>query len=270
MVITNVSAQKKPGRYNIFIDKKYAFSVGEKTLAEFRLLPGSELDQEKIDEIQKYDINAKASDLAARYLSYQPRTIKEVRQYLQKQNVDDAAIKVAIDELDSLGYLDDTQYTDLFIKNDLQVGSDGPRSIKRKLQQKGVADDIINNQLQEITDEQWAELGYRIVKSMVSKEGKISQKELIQKIKTKLLSHGFDLAISDLVIDLLDIDVDEDAQLEALKVQGIKAYKRFKKYDGAVYKIKMTQYLLKHGFNSTEISSFLDGEVIPLSELEEY
>lgn len=42
-IITKVSAQKRQGRYNIFLDQEYAFSVSEKTLAEFVLLKGQEL-----------------------------------------------------------------------------------------------------------------------------------------------------------------------------------------------------------------------------------
>ena len=42
-IITKISTQKRKGRYNIFIDNEYAFSVSERTLAEKRLLKGTEL-----------------------------------------------------------------------------------------------------------------------------------------------------------------------------------------------------------------------------------
>ena len=48
-IITKVSAQKRQGRYNIFLDQEYAFSVSEKTLAEFVLLKGQELSPQKIN-----------------------------------------------------------------------------------------------------------------------------------------------------------------------------------------------------------------------------
>ena len=41
-IITKISTQKRKGRYNIFIDNEYAFSVSERTLAEKRLLKGIE------------------------------------------------------------------------------------------------------------------------------------------------------------------------------------------------------------------------------------
>ena len=67
-IITKVSAQKRPGRYNIFLDGHYAFSVSEKTLAEFVLLKGQELTDQQIDQVRSFDADAKATELAARYL----------------------------------------------------------------------------------------------------------------------------------------------------------------------------------------------------------
>ena len=64
-IITKVSAQKRQGRYNIFLDQEYAFSVSEKTLAEFVLLKGQELSPQKINEILDYEASAKASDTIA-------------------------------------------------------------------------------------------------------------------------------------------------------------------------------------------------------------
>ena len=78
MLITKVSAQRRPRRYNIFLDGKYAFSAGEKTVAEFILLKGKELDDAQVEKIRQFDADAKASDLAAHFLSYEPRTVFEV------------------------------------------------------------------------------------------------------------------------------------------------------------------------------------------------
>ena len=99
MIITKVSAQKRPGRYNIFLDGKYAFSAGEKTVAEFVLLKGKELYDEQVEKIRQFDADAKASDLAAHFLSYEPRTIFEVLQYLKKHEISDEAANSAVNQL---------------------------------------------------------------------------------------------------------------------------------------------------------------------------
>lgn len=270
MIITKVSAQKRPGRYNIFLDGKYAFSAGEKTVAEFVLLKGKELDDEQVEKIRQFDAAAKASDLAAHFLSYEPRTIFEVLQYLKKHEISDEAANSAVNQLNELGYLDDRQYAKLFIKNDLRVGSDGPKSLLRKLTQKGVDPEISQTELDEVMDEDWIEVGQRVIKSMIHQAGKLAQRELKHKMKTKLLMHGFDGGISSEIIASLDLEDDEDLQMQALKKQGIKAYKRFRRYDESECKFRMKKYLFSHGFSTSEIDAFLNGEVINFDDLAEY
>ena len=75
---------------------------------------------------------------------------------------------------------------------------------------------------------------------------------------------------SPLEYDLHEMADDEDMQMEALKKQGIKAYKRFRRFDETERKFKIKKYLFSHGFSSGEIDAFLNGEVIDLSELAEY
>ena len=58
--------------------------------------------------------------------------------------------------------------------------------------------------------------------------------------------------------------------VQALRKQGIKAYKRFRRFDEAERKFKIKKYLYGHGFSSSEIDAFLNGEIIDLDELAEY
>ena len=59
-IITKVTSQKRKGRYNIFVDNEYAFSVSEKILTQFRLLKGTELTSEKIAQIKEAEADSKA------------------------------------------------------------------------------------------------------------------------------------------------------------------------------------------------------------------
>ncbi|GAA3631867.1 recombination regulator RecX [Lactobacillus hamsteri] len=269
-VITKVSAQRRPGRYNIFLDGQYAFSASEKTVAEFVLLKGKELSDDDVAKMKQFDDDAKATDLAAHFLSYEPRTIYEVLQYLKKHQVSDEAANSAISELSELGYLDDRQYVQLFLKNNLRVGSDGPKSLSRKLSQKGVDPEISSSEIENIAEDDWLEVGQRIIKSLHHQVGKISARELERKMRTKLMTHGFDSSLSSAIIAEFDLEPDEDEQMAALKKQGIKAYKKFRRFDESERRFKIKRYLFSHGFSTGEIDAFLNGEVIDLDELAEY
>ena len=85
-----------------------------------------------------------------------------------------------------------------------------------------------------------------------------------------MLSHGFSSELADLIVDSLDLTNDDNEQLEALKKQGIKVYKRYRNEDDFTRKQKVKRYLYQHGFSSNEIDTFLNGEIIDLSEIDEY
>lgn len=269
-IITKVTAQRRKGHYNIFIDEKYAFSVSEKILTQFRLLKGVELTTDKIEKIKRAENDNKATDLALKYLSYQPRTVVEVKKYLLKAEISKNTIENVVVNLQDLGYLDDCAFAKLFIKNNLRIGKDGQSSIKNKLLHKGIDLNIIEDSLFEISDEEWINVGLRLIHSLIHQQGRLATKEIERKAKNKLLSHGFSSDLSNLVISELDLRNDQDDQLEALKKQGIKVYKRYRNEDTFTRNQKVKRYLYQHGFSSNEIELFLNGELIDLSEIDEY
>ena len=48
MVITKIEAQKKKGRYNIYLNDAFAFGVDQATVVKFALFKGTELTKEQI------------------------------------------------------------------------------------------------------------------------------------------------------------------------------------------------------------------------------
>ena len=269
-IITKVSSQKKPGRYNIFLDGQYAFSASERTIAEFVLLKGQELSNEKVEAVKQFDADAKATSMASIFLSYEPRTVYEVLQYLSKHGIAEQSAQSAIRELSEMGFLDDRQYVNLVLQQNLRIGTDGPLSLARKLEQKGIDPEIIQQAFEQVDEEQWQEPGLRVLRSLKSKIGQIAQLELERKMRTKLLSHGFASDLSTAIVAQSNLQTNQVAQLAALKKQGIKAYKRFRRLNKSEREIKIRNYLYAHGFSSSEIESFLQGEIIPLDELGEY
>ena len=169
-----------------------------------------------------------------------------------------------------MGFLDDAKYAQLMMRQDLRIGTDGPLSLSNKLRQKGIDPEIIDNALAEVDDDKWLDAGKRVLKSMRSKVGKLAKRELERKMTVKLLSHGFSSSLASTIIAQIDLPQNDEDQTEALKKQGIKAYKRFRRLPESERQIKIRNYLFTHGFASNEIDAFLAGEIIPLDELAEY
>lgn len=267
--ITKITTQRRAGYYNIFLNEKYEFSVTEKVLADFMLAKDQELDDQQIAELKKASATDKAREKALGFLSYQPRSIKEVKDYLIKQDVEPNVVEEIIQSLLDNGYLDDHQFAQMFISNAIRVGSDGPKGVKSKLIQKGVAQQVIADQLEQVDEQEFLPVGQKLVKPLLKKAGRLSRREITTKAQQKLLTHGFYGELINQIIAEIEFDEDEDED-EALLKQGIKAYKKAKKYDGYERTQKMKNYLFTHGFNSDQISRFMNEEIISFDEIDKY
>ena len=58
--ISKIEAQKRQGRYNVYLDGHYAFPVAESVLVKFRLMRGVELDKDQVEAITTADQQARA------------------------------------------------------------------------------------------------------------------------------------------------------------------------------------------------------------------
>ena len=85
--ITSIEPQKRrKGRFNVFADGNFSFSVDEKILADEKLKVGENLTAEKIEKIiSEYELS-KILEKVLRFLSFRLRSKKEIVNYLKKKN----------------------------------------------------------------------------------------------------------------------------------------------------------------------------------------
>ncbi|MDO4912007.1 MAG: RecX family transcriptional regulator [Lactobacillus sp.] len=258
--ITKVSAQQKRKRYNIFVDGTYRFSVSPDTLAKFVLVKGAEFTDDELNKIQSAEQDNKLYTLALNYLSYEPRTVSEVTTYLTEKEASEDQIEQVLAHLIDLNLLNDEHYVELFINHNFAVGQDGPVKVKSKLLAKGIAPEL--TEVIDDADERYLDLAEKVIRSLSKKQGKLASRELAQKMRQKLMQHGF---VNDQINEVINFEVDEEQEQEALKIQGIKAYKRYRKDQQ-----RIIRYLVQHGFSYSQAQAFANGEVIPFDELDEY
>ena len=79
-----ITAQKKAGRYNVFLNGEYAFPISEETFIHFRLSKGMEITGALLEEIGEYETSAEAYNKALNFLTGQLRTQDEVAKKLFK------------------------------------------------------------------------------------------------------------------------------------------------------------------------------------------
>lgn len=256
-IITSISSQKKPGRYNVFIDEKYAFAVDEQVLIDFLLTKDMEIAPELQEKIKKADNAQKAYQSALHYLSYQLRSEKEIYDYLTDKEYQDQADHV-IEKLREMKLLDDKIYAESFVRTKATVNYHGPLEIRQKLFRKGIEERLIDQALlSEYSEETRLENAQRLADKQVKKNKNRSNRESQQRVRQFLMQKGFTNDTIVEVFEELDFEKDDDDEMEALIKQGEKAWRRYSKFD--LYNCKQKTYasLYQKGFPSDMISQFI-------------
>jgi len=88
-------------------------------------------------------------NLATTYLVQKPRTVQEMRNWLQKKGTEATAIDETIVLLLDAKYLDDDKYAEQFIELSVRNRPQGRILLHKRLRKRGVAEDKIRSQLDE-------------------------------------------------------------------------------------------------------------------------
>lgn len=188
MKITGIKAQvKNPERVSIYVDEKYAFSLNHNQLLEQKLRTGLEIDQARLDDLKHVSEQGKAYERALNYVMIRPRSVREVQQYARRKQWSAKDTSLIIDKLIARNYLNDTAFAKAWVESRKLTKNYSVRKLRLELKQKGVADDIVN----EVLDNQ----GYdeqAALKALVAKKLKLSRyKNDPQKLMQYLARQGF-------------------------------------------------------------------------------
>jgi len=149
--ITDIQFQKRdPGRVSVFLDGTFAFGL-KAALAE-GLVVGQQLTVGECEALQHKDMQQKALQLSWDQLSRRPRTEKELRDYLERREIPQEAAEAAVQQLKQLDYLNDTSFARQWIENRQAFRPRSRTVLRYELQQKGVAPEIVAEELQDFDD----------------------------------------------------------------------------------------------------------------------
>lgn len=256
--ITAIQAQKRKGRYNIFIDGQYRFPVSEEVLIQFRLHKGQEITNEQIKVITDADAVSKAYTKALDYLSYQLRTEKEIIQYLQQHGFTDLQIEPVLQRLRDQGYINDLEYAKSYVRTIAKTSDKGPKVITQNLRRKGILENNIEIALEEFPYRVQLQNAVKIAQKLTRKYRNEAFKIQIQKIKNGLFVKGFNSTVVTAAINQLDLEKNESQEKKQLQLQGAKIFQRYQKLPLAQRNQKVKMALYRKGFSLNDINQFID------------
>lgn len=148
MQITAIKAAvKTQGRFNIFVDGKYSFSLDEMQLISTGIRLGRDYTAEELEQLQRESAFGKAYARALEYVYRRPRSEKELRDYAWRKQWEPAMTERVIDRLRQKGHVDDAKFAAAWVRHRAMGKPTSARKVQMELRQKGVTDDLINQAL---------------------------------------------------------------------------------------------------------------------------
>lgn len=145
-----------PGRLGGFllaVDEGTRFRVSEDLCRRRNLHVGARMSTTDLESLTREAADAEAVDRAVHYLSYRPRTCREVRQYLGRHGLSRHA-DGAIARCSELGYLDDEAYARAFVRERIRLKPRGRPRLVSELLSRGIERDAAERAVRETLEEE--------------------------------------------------------------------------------------------------------------------
>lgn len=196
--------KKKKDRYNIYLDGKFALGINSQLLLTYKLKIGQNLNDSEIKKIQSEEISAKLLDKALNFLSFRPRSEKEVRDFLAKkisknENIpfgeakESFAAESVTSKLKKYKYLNDKEFAAWWLSSRNRSNPRGRSLTKLELARKGIDKNIVESLIANGPQENV--LAQRALAKKLKSWQKLGPLELKKKVYQYLGSRGFTFEI---------------------------------------------------------------------------
>ncbi|WP_019775690.1 recombination regulator RecX [Streptococcus sobrinus] len=248
--------EKKKRLYLLELDSKEKLYITEDTIVHFMLSKDKMITNEELNEIQTFAQFSYGKNLALYFLSFKPRTEKEVKDYLYNHDIEGKMIPQILSDLKKDKWIDDHRYAEAYINQNLDNGDKGPYVLRQKLIQKGISKGIIEETL---INQDFSHIASKAGQKLYKKyTGRYPTKAIKDKIQQNLLNKGFDYQTAKEVLEELAIEKDQEDDMDLIFRELDKLFPRYqKKYQGYDLKQHLLQSLARKGYDFSDITSAL-------------
>ncbi len=175
MIITDITKTKR-GRYSLFCDSEFVFSIDGHTLLTYGLRVGLPVSPDMLEEIKEKSDSQLVNNKAIQLLSMRAHSRYELSVKLRKITDNTDVINDILDSLEQTGVIDDKAFATAFADELLNIKKYGPSRIRMQLMSKGISRQIVDEVLLEQNDD---------VDSSMTMICDMIEMRYIEKIKTK-------------------------------------------------------------------------------------
>jgi len=211
--VTVLKIERRNKKYRIYTTQG-DYLLSEDAIIKFTVFKDKIFTRSEFKEIIAYEEQMQLLNKTLRYLSYQPRSVDEIKKYLNNHSTDDNVLQSIIDKLTVYGYLDDEKFAESMLDYAISTRK-GPVYVKNRLQIKGISDEIINNILAKYSEEQEKVLVEAIAAAYLRKNKGLSPIKLKTKLYQKLVRDGFSFDIVRHIINHTDFPAVSNDKLQS-------------------------------------------------------
>ncbi|HXF70917.1 MAG TPA: RecX family transcriptional regulator [Thermoflexus sp.] len=204
--ITDLRALKS-GRVAVYLDGRRAFVLT--AIAAAQLRPGQVLSEDEIARLLERDLLEQAHELALRFLSYRPRSEREVADHLRRKGFDAQTVEAELERLRRVGLVDDRAFAQFWVENRTAFRPRSRRALQAELRRKGIPPAIIQEVLQEASPDERS-LALRLARDRARRLRGLDPLTFRRRLAGYLIRRGFE---GELVREILHI-------IEAERGQG--------------------------------------------------
>lgn len=201
MKITAIKQQvKRAGRYSVFVDGEYSFSLSETALLDSKINSGQELTREQVSEFQLLSADDKIYNQTLRYIALRPRTKWEIEVYLKRKDAPPTLLESTLNKLSNVGLIDDQKYALAFVSDRRLLRPSSRRKIVNDLRKKHIPSAIIEEVVGSESEHEQSAL-----KAIIDRKRQQSKYQDDLKLMQYLARQGFNYGdIKDALKDLDD------------------------------------------------------------------
>jgi len=220
--ITEIKSQKRSGRFNIYLDGKFGFALSAEALVKTGLKVDQEISSKKLKKLIFKNEFEKLYNKTLRFLSFRPRSEKEIHDYLKKKvyklpalirdrsrdsgrpgEIRKNLVSKVIEKLKNQNLIDDRAFAIWWCQQRSQFRPRSKRMILVELFQKGINKELADQVVQKQIDEKKSARTVGLKKLKLLQSRRLSHQELRQKLTQYLSRQGFNWSLIREVIDSL-------------------------------------------------------------------
>ena len=142
--------KKTDNKYQIYLENDKKITIHEDVILKNKLLFKKEIDAELLETLLNDNENYDIYNKCVKYISVRLRSVNEIKEYMQRKNIDNDLIIKTIDKLTENNLLNDEVFTKAFIKDKLNFTTMGPYRVELELKKHHIDTNIINKYIHEI------------------------------------------------------------------------------------------------------------------------